>query len=268
MIRSAAIGAVLIPLVLAGCGSGDEDETDDPATTEKIRLPHGQDKFKLDAAELSPDVTNPWFPLEPGTRWTYREVDEDGAVLEVVVTATTVTQEIANGAVARVVRDTVTLDGEIVEDTLDWYAQDERGTVWYLGEDTAEFEDGYIVSHEGSWEAGVDDALAGVIMPAVPMVGQAYRQEYYGGVAEDNGEVLALDGTADVPAGSYDELVQTADTSGIEPDVLEHKFYARDVGPVLTIDVESGAREELLSVTAVSDAEAQQAGRAQLGIAY
>ena len=105
-------------------------------------------------------------------------------------------------------------------------------------------------------------------MPADPVVGQKYRQEYYAGVAEDNGEVLALDGTAKVPAGSYDGLVQTADTNGLEPDVLEHKFYARDVGVVLTIDVESGAREELLSVTKVSDAEARRAGRAQLGAAY
>ena len=91
----------------------------------------------------SPDVTNPWFPFEsPGTRWTYREVDEEGEVLEVVVTATSETRRIANGVEARVVRDTVTLDGEIIEDTFDWYAQDAVGTVWYLGEDTAEFEDG------------------------------------------------------------------------------------------------------------------------------
>ena len=143
------------------------------------------------------------------------------------MTATSETREIANGVVARVVRDTVTLDGEIVEDTLDWYAQDSVGTVWYLGEDTAEFEDGHLSSHEGSFEAGVDDALAGVIMPADPMVGQTYRQEYYAGVAEDNGEVLALDGTATVPAGSYEGLVQTADTNGLEPDVLEagHPLY-------------------------------------------
>ena len=193
-------------------------------------LPQSDEPFKLEPAELSPDVTNPWFPLVPGTRWTYREVDEEGEVLEVVVTATSETRTIANGVEARVVRDTVTLDGEIVEDTLDWYAQDSFGTVWYMGEDTAEFEDGYLKSHEGSFEAGVDDALAGVIMPAEPAVGQKYRQEYYAGVAEDNGEVLALDVTAKVPAGSYDGLVQTADTNGLEPDVLEHKFYARDVG--------------------------------------
>jgi hypothetical protein len=265
---AAGLAAALVPVVLAGCGSDDDARPSAPVTSETIRLPQGDDPYDLKPAEFSPDVTNPWFPLEPGTRWTYREVDEDGEVLEVVVTATPETRMIANGVEARVVRDTVTMDGEVVEDTFDWYAQDALGTVWYLGEDTAEFEDGYISSHEGSFEAGVDDALAGVIMPADPVVGQSYRQEYYAGVAEDNGEVLALDGTAKVPAGSYDGLVQTADTNGLEPDVLEHKFYARDVGVVLTVDVESGAREELLSVTTVSDAEARRAGRAQLGAAY
>jgi len=266
---AAGIAGLLVPALLAGCGSDNGGTANDPAESESsLELPQSDEPFELDPAELSPDVTNPWFPLEPGTRWTYREVDEEGEVLEVVVTATSETRMIANGAEARVVRDTVTLDGEIIEDTLDWYAQDEAGTVWYLGEDTAEFEDGFISSHEGSFEAGVDDALAGVIMPADPLVGQSYRQEYYAGVAEDNGEVLALDGTAEVPAGSYDGLVQTADTNSLEPDVLEHKFYARDVGVVLTIDVESDAREELLSVTTVSDAEARRAGRAQLGAAY
>ncbi len=266
--RAAGLAAVLVLTAAAGCGSDKGGRAGDPAALETIKLPQEDEPYQLKPADFSPDVTNPWFPLEPGTRWTYREVDEDGEVLEVVVTATPLTRTIENGVEARVVRDTVTLDGEIVEDTLDWYAQDDLGTVWYLGEDTAEFEDGYITSHEGSFEAGVDGALAGVIMPADPIVGQAYRQEYYAGVAEDNGEVLALDGTATVPAGSYDDLVQTADTNGIEPDVLEHKFYARGVGVLLTIDVESGAREELVSVTTVSDAEARRAGQAQLGAAY
>jgi hypothetical protein len=270
MNRSAAsIAAALLPALLAGCGADGHGGASDPATSETpAALPTSDEPYELDPADLGPDVTNPWFPLEPGTRWTYREVDEEGEVLEVVVTATSETRMIANGAEARVVRDTVTLDGEIVEDTLDWYAQDSFGTVWYLGEDTAEFEDGYLSSHEGSFEAGVDGALAGVIMPADPTVGQKYRQEYYAGVAEDNGEVLALDGTATVPAGSYDELVQTADTNGLEPDVLEHKYYARDVGVVLTIDVESGAREELLSVERVSAAETRRAGTAPVGASY
>ena len=178
-----------------------------------------------------------------------------------VVTATSVTRKIANGVTARVVRDTVTLDGEIIEDTLDWYAQDQDGTVWYLGEDTAEFENGKITTREGSFEAGVDGAQAGVIMPASPEVGMAYRQEYYEGEAEDNGEVLALSEQASVPAGDYDDLVKTADTTPLEPDVLEHKYYARGVGLVLTIDKEAGGREELLSVTQVPPAQARRAGR-------
>ncbi|WP_183100942.1 hypothetical protein [Nocardioides pelophilus] len=261
---TAAAVAVLLPAVLAGCASDDGDGAEEPGA-ESTELPRSDEPRELDPADLGPDVTNPWFPLEPGVQWVYRETDEDGEVLEVVVTATSETRMIANGVEARVVRDTVTLDGEIIEDTLDWYAQDENGTVWYLGEDTAEFEDGELVSHEGSFEAGVDEALAGVIMPADPMPGDSYRQEYSEGVAEDNGEVLALDGTASVPAGTYDDLLQTADTNALEPGVLEHKFYAEDVGLVLTVDVNGGGREELVSVSTVPAAQARRAGQAPLG---
>jgi hypothetical protein len=112
----------------------------------------------------------------------------------------TATKEIANGVTARVVRDTVSPDGEVVEDTRDWYAQDSGGTVWYLGEDTAEFDDGEVTTRAGSFEAGVNGAKAGVIMPGDPAVGMAYRQEYYVGEAEDNGVVLSLQAMADVPA--------------------------------------------------------------------
>lgn len=251
-----AVALVCCLLVATGCGARGEE------------LPQSDEPVDLDPAAFTAEVTNPWFPLEPGTRWTYRETTEDGEIVEVVVTATSVTREIANGVTARVVRDTVTLDGEIIEDTLDWYAQDEAGTVWYLGEDTAEFEDGRVTTREGSFEAGVDAAEAGVIMPASPEVGMTYRQEYYAGEAEDNGEVLDLGQRAKVPAGEYDDLVKTADTTPLEPDVLEHKFYARGVGLVLTIDKESRGHEELLSVTHVSPADARRAGEARLGEAY
>jgi hypothetical protein len=134
---------------------------------------------------------------------------------------------IANGVTARVVRDTVTEDGEIVEDTFDWYAQDRDGNVWYFGEDTAEFEAGEIVSRAGSFEAGVDGALPGIIMPADPRPGLSYRQEYYQGEAEDNGVVLSVDELADVPFGHYEDMLLTRDTNALEPDVLEYKLYAR-----------------------------------------
>ncbi len=243
-------------LVATGCGARSD------------ALPQAGEQVELDPAAFTTEITNPWFPLAPGTRWTYRETTEDGETADVVVTATSVTREIANGVTARVVRDTGTVNGEVVEDTFDWYAQDEDGTVWYLGEDTAEFEDGEIATREGSFEAGVDKAQAGVIMPASPEVGMTYRQEYAKGEAEDNGEVLALGRHARVPAGTYDGLVKTADTTPLEPDVLEHKYYARGVGLVLTIDKGAGGREELISVTHVSPAQARRAGEARLGETY
>ena len=238
------------------------------AETSPTALPQSDEPVELDPSEFTAEVTNQWFPLEPGTRWTYRETTEDGEKVRVVVTATAETYEVANGVTARTVRDTVTLDGDIIEDTLDWYAQDADGTVWYLGEDTAEFENGEISTREGSFEAGVDGAQAGVIMPASPDVGMTYRQEYYEGEAEDHGEVLGLGEQTTVPAGDYDGLVQTADTTPLEPDVLEHKYYADGVGLVLTIDKEAGAREELLSVTHIPPAEARRAGQVPLGEAY
>jgi hypothetical protein len=256
---------------LAGCGA-DGQASQEPAssvdTPASESLPQSDEPVELDPADFTTDVTNAWFPLKAGTRWTYRETTEDGEQARVVVTATGVTREIANGVTAHVVRDTVSLDGEIEEDTFDWYAQDADGSVWYLGEDTAEFENGEVSTREGSWEAGVDGAQPGVIMPASPEKGMSYRQEYYKGHAEDNGEVLALGASARVPAGKYDGLLQTEDTTPLEPDVLEHKYYAHGVGLVLAVDKHAGGREVLLSVSQISPAAARRAGKAPLGEAY
>jgi hypothetical protein len=263
----APIGVVLLA-VLGGCGADEPTASRGEGPRPSTTFPQSDEPFELDPADFTTDVTNPWFPLEPGTRWIYRETTEDGEQVRVVVTATSVTREIANGVIARVVRDTVTLDGEIIEDTRDWYAQDAGGAVWYLGEDTAEFEDGEVTTREGSFEAAVDGAEAGVIMPAAPEVGMTYRQEHYEGEAEDRGEVLALDERASVPAGEYDGLVQTADTTPLEPDVLEHKYYAEGLGLVLTVDREADGREELLSVTQISADAARRAGQVPLGERY
>jgi hypothetical protein len=221
----------------------------------RAQLPEGDAPVELDPALFTTEIDNPYWPMKPGTRWTYREVDSDGIELRAMIVVTTQTKLVANGVTARVVRDTVTRDGEIIEDTVDWYAQDSAGNLWYLGEDTAEFDHGAITSRSGSWEAGVDGALPGVIIPADPQPGQKYRQEYYAGEAEDNGEVLSMTETADVAYGHFDTLLMTADTSGLDPDVLEHKFYAVGAGPVLTLDIAGGGREELLTLdTAGTDA--------------
>ncbi|HEU4948710.1 MAG TPA: hypothetical protein VFT31_16300 [Kribbella sp.] len=216
----------------------------------------------LDPANFTVAIDNPYWPMRPGTRWTYRETDTDGTVQKVVVVVTYQTKAIANGITARVVRDTVTEDGELIEDTRDWYAQDRQGNVWYLGEDTAEFEGGRVKSREGSFQAGVDGALAGVIMPASPRPGMRYRQEYYQGQAEDNGEVLSTNELAEVPSGRYRNALLTKDTSALEPTVSEYKLYAKGVGPVLVLGVSGGAgREELLKV----DRAPRSAGTGPLG---
>jgi hypothetical protein len=232
-------------------------------------LPRSDETVDLDPTEFTVAIDNPYWAMEPGSQWVYREVDEDGKEMEVVVTVTTATKEIANGVTARVVRDTVTQDGELIEDTFDWYAQDSAGAIWYLGEDTAEFEEGEIASTAGSFEAGVDGALPGIIMPAEPAPGMRYRQEYYQGEAEDNGEVLSIEEQAEVPAGQYEDAILTKDTITIEPDVLEYKLYARGVGPVLVFGISGGGgREELIEFHQVDEALAQAAGTTPLGEPY
>jgi hypothetical protein len=219
-----------------------------PASTASAgsELPTGADPVNLDPANFSADITNPYWPMKPGTRWTYRSVEAGGPPQDIVIVVTTATKKLANGVTARVVRDTARSKGQIIEDTLDWYAQDAEGNVWYMGEQTAEFEKGKVVSRAGSWEAGKDGAMPGVMLPAQPQVGQKYRQEYKKGEAEDNGEVLATNHLVEVEAGSYERALVTMDTSTIESDVVEYKFYASKVGPVLALDISGGAAREAL----------------------
>jgi hypothetical protein len=218
------------------------------STSAEVDLPQGDEPVQMDPAEFTTDIDNPYWPMKPGTRWTYRETEGD-TVLKVVVIATHQTKKMANGVTARVVRDTVTEDGELAEDTKDWYAQDQQGNIWYFGEQTAEFENGKLATREGSFESGVNGALPGIIIPAQPQPGMVYRQEYYKGQAEDNGAVLSTEEMVEAPYGFFRHALLTRDTNALEPKVLEYKLYARGVGPVPTLGASGGAsREELLQV--------------------
>ena len=210
-------------------------------------LPRGDEHVTLDPADFSTRITNPWWPMRPGSRWVYRETDSGGARQKVVVTVTHRTKRIANGVTARIVSDVATEDGEPVEVTDDYYAQDREGNVWYLGEDTAEYERGKVVSREGSFEAGVDGAEAGVIMPARPRPGLRYRQEYYAGHAEDRARIVSLREQAGVPYGHFRHVLMIREDNPLEPKALEFKFYARGIGPLLAVSVSGGSdREELV----------------------
>ena len=238
----------LMGVLLTGCGDDDSDKTTEPA---KTSLPQGAETVKLDPAEFTTEIDNPYWPMREGSRWVYRETDSEGARMKVVVTVTGKTKRIANGVEAAVVRDVVTEEGVPTEVTDDWYAQDREGNVWYLGEDTTEYENGKPTTKAGSFEAGKDGAQAGVIMPADPRPGLAYRQEYYKGEAEDRGSVVSVDEQAEVPSGHYEGALMTRDENPLEPKVLEFKFFARGVGPVLAIGVSGGSdREELVSYRA------------------
>jgi len=168
------------------------------AGTCPVPLPQGSDPVTLDPADFVDQIDNPYWPMAPGSKWVYRETDSEGLALKVEVTVTTRTREIL-GIDATVVHDAVTEHGQLIENTFDWYAQDMCGNVWYMGENTKEYENGVVVSTAGSWEAGVDGAQPGVIVPADPQVGLVYREEYYEGAAEDAAEVLSLDEQALLP---------------------------------------------------------------------
>jgi len=216
------------------------------AVTCPIELPQGAEMVELDPADFVERIDNPYWPMAPGTTWVYREADTHGNEQRVVVKVKERTKAIL-GIDATVVRDTVTEGGELVEDTRDWFAQDVCGNVWYLGESTKEYEGGEVVTTAGSWEAGVDGAQAGVVMPATPQVGMTYRQEYLAGEAEDAAEVLSLDEQAQVPFGHFRDVLLTKDFSALQPRVLEYKLYAEGIGPVLVLGVSGGAdREELI----------------------
>lgn len=247
--RQMIASGIALALLLTACGGDGNKGGEESALG--AGLPQGAEPVNLSPSEFTVDIDNPYWPMRPGSRWVYRESDARGAVQRVVVTVTERTKSIANGIEARVVHDVVSQGGAPVEVTDDWYAQDSDGNVWYLGEATAEYENGKVVSTEGSWEAGVDGAQPGVIMPADPRPGLAYRQEHYAGEAEDRAEVLSVDEQAEVPFGHFTDVLLTKDLVPLEPRVLEYKLYAPGVGPVLILDVSGAAgREELISFRA------------------
>jgi hypothetical protein len=215
-------------------------------------LPRGAEHVTLAPADLTTRITNPWWPMSVGSRWVYRETSPDGTKQRDVVVVLPKTKAMANGVTARVVSDVTTEDGAPVEVTRDYYAQDRCGNVWYLGEATTEYENGKPASTAGSFEAGVDGAEAGVIVPARPRQGMRYRQEQYAGHAEDRAEVFSLREQVEVPFGHFGRgrVLMTRETNPLEPKVLEYKYYARGIGPVLAIGVSGDAdREELVRYT-------------------
>ena len=212
---------------------------------EKTKKAAANYKPAINPAEFTNVVDNPFFPLVPGTTFVFEERDRRER-RENKVTVTDETKTVM-GVKCVVVHDTLTLDGVLLEDTFDWYAQDNRGNVWYFGEATREFKPGGRVSKAGSWEAGVQGAQPGIIMQASPKPGEPYRQEYFVGEAEDMGQVTATGETVTVPFGTMKDCVRTKDWSLLESG-SEKKWYARGIG-LVRAESTSGEVSTLVSIT-------------------
>ena len=207
----AIIGSVLVLMV--GC-------TSSSSQGHKAYAPH------IKPADFTTKLDNEYFPLKPGTTFVYEGGAERG---EMTVTHNT---KKVMGVECVVVDDRGYEAGKLIEKTFDWFAQDKQGTVWYFGEDTKEYENGEVVSTKGSWEAGVDGAKPGIIMPSDPKVGHSYHQEYYPGEAMDMARVLSSNASVTVPYGSFDHVLETREWTPLQPGFSEKKYYVRGVGPL------------------------------------
>jgi hypothetical protein len=262
---TSAAAALSLTVIAAACGGAPGGPASPPATGTSAAAPNpsapapatpitGPMKITepysptIDPSAFSTTIDNPYFPLTPGTRTIYEAATPEGRQR----TTTEVTRDTKKimGVGTVVVHDTVSLDGKALEDTFDWYAQDRDGNVWYFGEATKEFANG-TVDTKGSFEAGIDGALPGIVMPGRPQIGDQYRQEYAKGVAEDTGEVLSLTGSETTRlTGSVKDLVVTKDLDLVDPaGPIENKYYARGIGPILTVHVTGPAeRDEAIAV--------------------
>jgi hypothetical protein len=237
--RAMRILALAASAMTAACSSSSSEPSSDGGAA----CPSADYDPSIDPADFSTTVNNEFYPLAPGTAYTF--VDVDGNVGQTIVTDEVKT---LLGVKTVVVHDYATSpQGVLLEDTWDYFAQDRAGNVWYFGEDTKEYSGGS-VSPKGSWLAGIGCAKPGIVMQAHPDVGNTYRQEYLVGEAEDQADVLAVDETVAVTYGNFEHCLETKDYTRLDPGNVENKFYCRGLGLVLTIDlvtVGTPPREEL-----------------------
>jgi hypothetical protein len=236
-IRAKIVSILFIVVMLAACGGRGTSQPSPQETYAPV----------IDPANFVRAIDNPYWPLTPGTTYVYEGQTEKGNEHnEVFVTTET---KVVQGVTCVVVQDTVLVDGALEEQTFDWYAQDKQGNVWYFGEDSKEYQDGKVVSTEGSWEGGKDGALPGIVMQANPTVGQTYRQEYYLGQAEDWANVLSVSESVTISTGTYSNVLKINEWSGLDnPPIYEYKYYAAGIGFIMTKYVEGGYEMKLIEI--------------------
>jgi hypothetical protein len=247
MFHKSLIALTAAAVVVAGCGGSSKKSTSATnagatAGTTSTTPKGPAYNPKIDPSQFTTNITQAYWPIKPGARWHYTG-KKDGVPEDVVVSVLKGTKTVM-GVKTVIVSDIVTQNHTLTEKTTDWYAQDKKGNLWYFGEDTKEYVNGVVSSTHGTWEAGVDNAKPGIVIQASPKVGVSYRQEYRPGQAEDMAQVLSFNGTVNTPAGVFNNVMTTKDTDPLNPDKIEHKQYAKGIGPVHVIRVGGTHREE------------------------
>jgi hypothetical protein len=247
MYGSVLAAVAIVAAATAGCGSSDSTST--TADAASLAPVNGTYSPTIEPANFSTTVDNPYFPLTPGSVTRAQGVAENGKTPQADRSVVTHQTKTILGVDTVVVLDTISSQGQPVERTHDWYAQDKQGNVWYFGEDSFDYKHGRFVKNSGSWQSGVSGAQPGIIMEANPKPGDAYRQEYYPGHALDQAKVLSTDGAVGVPYKSFPHSLGTIEHTALEPDVKEKKWYAAGIGEIKSADV-SGSHEQFQLVSA------------------
>ncbi len=201
----------------------------------------------INPADFSTRIDNPYFNLPVGKIMHFTAKTEDGVeTTEIVVTNE---KRTLMGVETVVYWDRVYLNGQLVEETRDYLAQHRNGDVWYFGEEVDNHENGKLKDHKGAWLAGVDGAQPGIWMKANPQVGEAYKEEYYVGKAEDMAKIVSVSETVETPLGTFKNCLKTDNWTPLDPAILESKFYCREIGGVaLEVDVAEGIRDVVVKI--------------------
>ena len=195
--------------------------------------------FNLKDCNFSTTGTNPYFILQPGYQLVFAGI-EDNEPLNVTVTVSNETKVVGDGIVTRAVEERVVNSetGELKELTKDYYAICEQtNSVFYFGEDVDNYEDGKLVNHEGSWLHGSGNARAGLIMPGTVLLGSRYYQEIAPDIAMDKAEIIGVNQTVNVPAGTFSGVIQMKETNDLEPGIEEDNLHAPGIGQVIDTEL-------------------------------
>ncbi len=252
---AALLALAALAALLSACGGSGAPSASGPAASagpapaSALAPVHGPYAPAIEPANFTSRVDNPYFPLPVGRTWRMEGVAEDGHTPQTDTMTVTPRTKTIMGVETVVVHDRITSRGRPVENTFDWYAQDRAGNVWYFGERSLNYEHGRFVLDPGSWTGGVGGALPGIVMPADPRPGESYRQEYYPRHAMDQARVLGIGGPPlRTPYRTFRTTLSTEETTVLEPDVRERKWYARGIGEVHEADV-AGSKERFSLVS-------------------